>query len=1291
MYQFFILLYNYFKSHRAIFISIILVIALLAAYFSSKLTFEENISKMLPVNKNSDKTNVSLQDFTFSDKLIINVSLSDTNEIASPDKLIDFTNEFVDTLQNEHFAPFVKEVFYKVSDDLIGEVYSIIYDNLPVFLDEKDYKKIDSLISEQSVKTSMKNNYKTLISPASFALKKYIMDDPVGINAIALKKLQSLQFDDNYQIHNGYIFTKDQKNLLLFITTLNPVNETSKNADFIDALDEVLLNISNKNDNIVKAEYFGATAVSVCNAKRIKKDIILTVSIALIILILLIGFYFRRLRIFVFVFLPAIFGSLVSLALLFLIKSQISLISLSIGAVLLGITVDYSLHIFTHFRHKNSIKDTIRDVSFPIIVSSLTTASAFLCLFLVSSETLHELGLFTAFSVFTAALFSLIVLPHLLKIRKLKSKKDSDFTNTNFIEKFTSYRFDKNYFLISIIVVVSIVFIFTSKYVSFEKDMEKMSYVSDELTIAEENLDRINNYKLKSIFIACSGKDLNQALINNEKIQDKIENLANQNIINKYTSVSTLLISDSLQKHRIESWNQYWTVEKRHQLEQNLIDEGKIYKFKENAFEKFYNLLSKQYKTLEADKFNKIRELFFKDYISEKDELSSVITLLKVDKNNKKQIYEAFSNDSDITILDKGNFVSQFIDTLRKDFSLLVKISLLIVLLILIFAFGRIELGLITFIPIIISWLWTLGIMGIFGIKFNIFNIIISTLIFGLGIDYSIFIIRGLLQEYNTGIKNLHTYKTSILLSAITTITGVGVLIFAKHPALQSIALVSIIGISSVVIISYTILPLLFRFLVLSKGKNRFSPVTLKKFLISIYTLIVFLIGCIIMTSLLPIFFIIPIKKKKKKLMMHYILMVFCKIIVYENIFIKKTLINYNSSTFKKPAIIVSNHQSHLDLVLLLMLHPKTIILINDWVWKSKFFGFLVRYIGFYHVADGYEKSVEYLRKKVEDGFSILAFPEGSRSKTEKMNRFHKGAFYLADKLDLEVLPLIIRGAGDCLNKTEFFMRTGHITIKIFDRINLKDGKFGDTNLLHAKSMANFFRKEYEKLKVEEETPDYFKDRLIKQYIYKGPVLEWYLRIKLRLEKNYSLFNNLIPAEANIVDIGCGYGFMSHMLGFLSNKRNIIGIDYDSKKIEIANNCVLYNQEIKNRIKFISGDVENFSFDKTDVFILSDVLHYIPEQQQEIVVKNCIENLNPNGIIIIRDANKDLKKRHWGTKYTEFFSTRFGFNKTNYEKLFFVSEIKITDFAANYNLDVEIIDNTKFTSNLIYVLKFKKD
>ncbi|MCK4639283.1 MAG: 1-acyl-sn-glycerol-3-phosphate acyltransferase, partial [Bacteroidales bacterium] len=467
-----------------------------------------------------------------------------------------------------------------------------------------------------------------------------------------------------------------------------------------------------------------------------------------------------------------------------------------------------------------------------------------------------------------------------------------------------------------------------------------------------------------------------------------------------------------------------------------------------------------------------------------------------------------------------------------------------------------------------------------------------------------------------------------------------------------------------------------------------FVPVTFYNFFISIFTLIVFLLGCLIMMVLLPVFFILPLKKKNKKLMVNYLIMLFCRIIVYINITIRKTLINYNSSTLKEPAIIISNHQSHLDLVLLLMLHPKIIVLTNDWVWNNKFYGLIVRYVDYYPVIEGYEKSVELIRKKVKDGYSILVFPEGGRSETGKIKRFHKGAFYLADKLNLEILPVIIHGSGHCLTRGEVFLRSGRITVKIYDRINLNDGKYGNTYLLQAKSIAKFYRKEYDKLKLEDETPAYFRERLIKQYIYKGPILEWYLKIKLKLEKNYALFNELIPVKASIVDIGCGYGFMSYMLGFLSHERNIIGIDYDGYKIEIANNCISDNQILKDRIKFIYADVVDYPFKNSDVFILSDVLHYMPEEKQEILIKKCIENLNKDGLIIIRDADRNLRKRHRGTEYTEFFSTRFGFNKMKYKKLFFVSENKITDFISKYNMNVKIIDNTKFTSNLIYIVKF---
>jgi hypothetical protein len=72
-------------------------------------------------------------------------------------------------------------------------------------------------------------------------------------------------------------------------------------------------------------------------------------------------------------------------------------------------------------------------------------------------------------------------------------------------------------------------------------------------------------------------------------------------------------------------------------------------------------------------------------------------------------------------------------------------------------------------------------------------------------------------------------------------------------------------------------------------------------------------------------------------------------------------------------------------------------------------------------------------------------------------------------------------------------------------------------------------------------------------------------------------------------------------------------------------------------------------------------------------------------MILIRDADADLRNRTVGTRTTEFFSTHFGFNKTT-EKLSFVSGQIIRKLATEHGLSVKVIDNTKLTSNLIYIL-----
>ncbi len=573
--------------------------------------------------------------------------------------------------------------------------------------------------------------------------------------------------------------------------------------------------------------------------------------------------------------------------------------------------------------------------------------------------------------------------------------------------------------------------------------------------------------------------------------------------------------------------------------------------------------------------------------------------------------------------------------------------------------------------------------MGLLGIEFNIFNIVISTFILGLGVDYSIFIVSGLLHRYKYGTGQLTPYKLSVLLSALTTILCLGVMIFAQHPALRSIAFVSIAGIASVITITYVVLPKMFFFLTQNKGIPRKEPVTLLNFIISIVTLFVFLFGVTLASVLLVIIRLLPIRKKSKQYLIHVIICVQSRIIVYLNFTIKKRYINKHKLDFSKPAVLVSNHQSHLDLVLLFLLHPKIVAVTNNWVWHSPFFGHVLRYAGFYPAFKGIDGVYEKISEKVAQGYSVLVFPEGSRSDNGKIRRFHQGAFFLADQLKLDIQPILIHGAMHALGKNEFFLKSAVISIRVFDRIKVKPADISQniTYKDQAKSMAAFYRKKYADAQKEFETPAFVKKFVRMQYIYKSPFLEWYVRVKLKLEDNYTTIHQHLPSAGKIMDIGCGYGYMALMLSGLSENRTIKALDYDSEKIKVANNCAAKT----DNVTFINADIFDFNFEEQDAFVLSDVLHYFNKDKQRALLKKCIEYLKPGGLIIIRDGDSSMHKKHLLTKYTEFFSTRSGLNKAKEGQLFFTSRNDIQQLFSDNGLKLKIEKQSKLTSNLLYI------
>ena len=108
-------------------------------------------------------------------------------------------------------------------------------------------------------------------------------------------------------------------------------------------------------------------------------------------------------------------------------------------------------------------------------------------------------------------------------------------------------------------------------------------------------------------------------------------------------------------------------------------------------------------------------------------------------------------------------------------------------------------------------------------------------------------------------------------------------------------------------------------------------------------------------------------------------------------------------------------------------------------------------------MAEGIDELMPKLQSLVDRGYSIAVYPEGTRSKDCRIGRFHKGAFYIAEKLALDVTPMYLYGPGKILRKKTYHLNKGPIYVEIGQPITQSQLQaIGD-----AKQQASHMRKHY--------------------------------------------------------------------------------------------------------------------------------------------------------------------------------------------------------------------------------------
>lgn len=206
-------------------------------------------------------------------------------------------------------------------------------------------------------------------------------------------------------------------------------------------------------------------------------------------------------------------------------------------------------------------------------------------------------------------------------------------------------------------------------------------------------------------------------------------------------------------------------------------------------------------------------------------------------------------------------------------------------------------------------------------------------------------------------------------------------------------------------------------------------------------------------------------KTEKKVMNLHKVIHYYAKFAIRHIPGVKYTSSNPTCENFDSPAVVICNHQSHLDLLAVLSLTPKLVILTNDWVWKDPLYGYIIRNTGFLPVSSGLDAIMPKLEELVSQGYSIAVYPEGTRSSDGDIGRFHQGAFYIARTLRADMVPAIIYGASRALPKHREVLHRWPIFFEIGERLSPDDlDSLGETLKQQASAMRNSYRRRYSEI-----------------------------------------------------------------------------------------------------------------------------------------------------------------------------------------------------------------------------------
>ena len=740
------------------FIWIVLLVSSLIYLFTS-LRVVSDITQFMPDNhkdKNVQLLLSELQQGNTARLLILRINGNDTKELAK------VSRQLKSKLEKNNKFGLIHNGQQKInSKEFISGQYKKLYEYRYLLASNKSF-------TEAALSDSLNKRLSELRTGIN-VFKNSLSSDPQNQFADYLWKLTERGNNTHYL---GVWFNKDKTAALLLVE----LKLTNFNIDeqqlAIENIHTEFNSLSNNKD--LHLDVTGAANMAVKTRAAIQSTSKWLSSIALLLMSLLFWWAYRSLRLFFIAMLPLVSAVIAALTVTNIIFHQVHGIIIAFGITLLGVCLDYPVHLFSHHTSSKKPQQTILSIWPTLRLGVITTALAYLAMLGTGFSGLSQLSIFAISGLIVSLVVTRWIVPSWLHFNFNKPKHQ-------YLTYLSQINFSLNKKLLigNSIFFLCILIIANNHDNVWSKNITDLSPIPEELKKLDKELrNSIGAPDVNHVFLL-KDKDSELLLQRTEELKNKLHPLIKDNIVSNIYSAIDFIPS---QKRQLFYQKQ---LPNTSDLKGNLQSALTKLPFKKEFFNPFINDIEKSKNLTPLDLSDVLntplgqhlqQDLFFKN-----NEWVSIIRLTGV--KSEAVLLNWLANNLEVQnyYLNLRQATSSLMSDYQQTALYRLLLGSLIIGLILLTVRSKFRAGIIL-LPIILAVLLSVSIQVMLGTQLTLFHILALLLIVGIGLDYSLFFDRSwtTTEDYQ---HRLH----GIFVSASSTLITFGILGFSAVPVLSAL------------------------------------------------------------------------------------------------------------------------------------------------------------------------------------------------------------------------------------------------------------------------------------------------------------------------------------------------------------------------------------------------------------------------------------------------------------------------------------------------------------------------